>query len=55
VQSYEKTSAIQKKNQFFFLLPSASNFGEAKGTKKRVQYKRKIGFSLDYRMSVTLA
>jgi len=37
VQSYEKTSAMQKKSLFFFSLPSASNFAldERKVTKSR--------------------
>ena len=29
VQSYNKTSEMQKENLFFFSFPNASNFGEA--------------------------
>ncbi len=41
-QSYEKASEVQKKNVFFFSLPSASNFGEAKVTKSREQKQIKF-------------
>ena len=39
LQSYEKTSEMQKENVIFFLFPSVSNFGEAKVTKSRQQNK----------------
>ena len=34
MQNYEKMREMQKENSFFFSFPSASNFGEAKVTKK---------------------
>jgi hypothetical protein len=34
VQSYEKTSEMQKESLLFFSFPSVSNFGKAKVTKK---------------------
>ena len=37
-------SKIQKENLFFFLFSNASNFGEAKVTKKREQNKRNFSF-----------
>jgi len=37
LQSYEKTSEKKRKACFSLSFPSASNFGEAKVTKKRVQ------------------
>ena len=33
-QRYKKTREVQKKNSFFFSLPSAKIFGKAKDTKK---------------------
>ena len=39
LQSYEKTSEMQKENLFFFSFPSAKNFGEARVTKSREQNK----------------
>ena len=40
MQSYEKTREMQKKSQLFFSFPSASNFGEAKVTKKGCKEQR---------------
>jgi len=54
-QSYEKTSEMQKENLFFFSFPSASNFGEARVTKKRVKCKRKACFSFHFRVPVSSA
>ena len=34
MQSYGKTSEMQKENLFFFSFPSATNFGKAKVTEK---------------------
>jgi len=54
-QSYEKTSEMQKENLFFFSFPSASKFGEARVTKKRVKCKRKTCFSSHFRVPVSSA
>ncbi len=48
-QSYEKTREEQKKKTYFFFIPSASNFSEAKVTKSRKQNKR--NFFLFYKNS----
>jgi len=40
LQSYEKTSEIQKEKTLFFLFPSEINFGEAKVTKKKGKHGR---------------
>ena len=37
MQSYEKSSEIEKENLFFFSFPRHSNFGEAKVTKSRAK------------------
>ena len=45
-------SKIQKENLFFFLFSNASNFGEAKVTKKR---EKKPKFFVLFRVHVTSA
>jgi len=39
LQSYEKSSEMQKKSSIFFSFPRRRNFGEAKVTKNREQNK----------------
>ena len=46
---------MQKKNEFFFSFSSASTFGETRGTKSRVKYKRKTVFLLYFRDEVPSA
>ncbi len=43
---------MQKKTDFSFAFPSASNFGEARVTKSREKSKIKAYFSFHFRFSV---